>query len=52
MREKLKVEIISAMPGGFKPGRPSLGSGDSDHDVYNDESPLPIEERRYKLFLK
>ena len=35
MRENLKVEIISAIPGRFKPDRPSLGSGDSDHDVYN-----------------
>jgi len=38
---------------GFKPDRGSLGSsGDSDHDAYNSESPLPSDERRYKKYLK
>ena len=27
-------------------------SGDSDHKAYNDESPLPSEERRYQKYLR
>lgn len=38
----------------FKHDVKSIGftSGDSDHKAYNDESPLPSEERRYQKYLR
>lgn len=53
--QEIEVEIIQDRNAfTYKHDQKSIGftSGDSDHNAYNEESPLPSEEHRYQKYLR